>query len=55
MSALEPACRRRAVLAALEELLADQLRVLGPDNPHTLITRANIAHWQKQLSNGTPA
>ena len=29
--------------AALEKLLADQLRVLGPDHPDTLITRHNLA------------
>ncbi|HEX3955365.1 MAG TPA: tetratricopeptide repeat protein, partial [Trebonia sp.] len=29
-----------------EELLADQLRILGPDHPHTLITRSNLASWR---------
>ena len=32
--------------AAYEELLADQLRVLGPDHPDTLITRNNLAFWR---------
>ncbi|GFJ85116.1 hypothetical protein Phou_092960 [Phytohabitans houttuyneae] len=29
---------------AFEELLADNLRVLGPDHPDTLTTRGNIAY-----------
>jgi Tetratricopeptide repeat len=29
--------------AAYEELLADRLRVLGPDHPDTLTTRNNLA------------
>ena len=32
--------------AALEELLADQLRVLGPEHPDTLTTRCEIASWR---------
>ena len=32
--------------AVLEELLADQLRVLGPDHPDTLLTRRNLAFWR---------
>ena len=32
--------------AALEELLTDRLRVLGPDHPETLTTRNNLAHWR---------
>ncbi len=34
--------------AALEELLADRLRVLGPDHPDTLIIRSSLAHLTKQ-------
>ncbi|MGW3692306.1 tetratricopeptide repeat protein, partial [Streptomyces sp. NPDC005149] len=30
--------------AALQDLLADYERVLGPDHPHTLTTRNNLAH-----------
>jgi hypothetical protein len=32
-------------LQLFEELLPDQIRVLGPDHPETLTTRHNIAHW----------
>ncbi|WP_409364958.1 hypothetical protein [Catellatospora methionotrophica] len=33
-------------------MLADRLRVLGPDHPHphTLTTRHNLAHWRRQAS-----
>ncbi len=31
---------------ATEELLADRVRVLGPDHPNTLITRNNQARWR---------
>ena len=37
---------RGGAAAALEQLLPDVLRVLGLDHPHTLITRANFAHWR---------
>ncbi|MFV2099447.1 tetratricopeptide repeat protein, partial [Micromonospora sp. LOL_014] len=30
-------------VTAFEQLLADQLRVLGPDHPGTLTTRHNLA------------
>ena len=30
-------------ITAFEQLLADQGRVLGPDNPQTLFTRGNLA------------
>jgi len=33
-------------VAAFEELLADQLRVLGAEHPDTLGTRHDIAHWR---------
>jgi hypothetical protein len=39
--------------AALEELLADYLRVLGPDHPDTLITRDYLALFRAQA--GDPA
>lgn len=32
-------------------LLADRERVLGPDHPHTLTTRNNIAYWTGQAVN----
>lgn len=35
--------------AALEKLLTDRLRVLGPDHPDSLTTRSKLAHWR-----GTP-
>jgi hypothetical protein len=35
-----------AAAAALEELLADMVRMLGPDHPHTLTTRNNLASWR---------
>jgi hypothetical protein len=31
---------------AYTELLADQLRVLGPDHPDTLGARNHLANWQ---------
>jgi hypothetical protein len=42
-------------VAAFEELLADHLRVLGPDHPNTLTTRNNLAHWRDQLSEKPPS
>ncbi|MGL5824478.1 MAG: tetratricopeptide repeat protein, partial [Nocardioides sp.] len=33
---------------AFEELLTDQLRVLGPDHPHTLTTRSHLAGLRGQ-------
>ena len=42
-SALADTGRVDDALAAYQELLADQLRVLGPDAPDTLTTRNNIA------------
>ncbi|WP_344174721.1 tetratricopeptide repeat protein, partial [Pilimelia columellifera] len=32
--------------AAMEQLLADQVRVLGADHPHTLTTRHSLARWR---------
>ena len=32
-------------IAAFEKLLADQRRVLGPDDPDILTTRSNLASW----------
>jgi hypothetical protein len=37
---------RPGLAAAFKDLLADRLRVLGPDHPHTLTTLANLAYWQ---------
>jgi len=34
----------------MEELLTDQLRVLGPDHPDTLATRHNLASWRGRSS-----
>ncbi|WP_461123923.1 tetratricopeptide repeat protein [Saccharothrix stipae] len=33
---------------AFAELLADRLRVGGPDHPDTLAARNNLAYWRKQ-------
>ncbi len=32
----------------VELLLPDQLRVLGPDHPHTLLIRSNLATWLRE-------
>jgi hypothetical protein len=40
-------------VAELQELLADQVRVLGPDNPSTLVTRADLAACRGEA--GDPA
>ncbi|HEY5151266.1 MAG TPA: tetratricopeptide repeat protein, partial [Mycobacterium sp.] len=39
--------------AAFGDLLADRLRVLGPDHPDTLSTRSNLASWRGEA--GDPA
>ena len=36
-------------ITALEELLGDRLRVLGPDHPDTLTTRFNLAYWRDEV------
>ncbi|GAA2788942.1 hypothetical protein GCM10020219_070490 [Nonomuraea dietziae] len=41
--------------AALEELLADQKRVLGPDHPATLITRGNLADFRGEAGDAVGA
>jgi hypothetical protein len=41
--------------AACEQLLADFLRVLGPDHPDTLATRHNLAHWRGQAGDAAGA
>jgi hypothetical protein len=28
--------------------------VSGPDHPHTLTTRTNLAHWQNQVRRKSP-
>jgi hypothetical protein len=33
-----------------QQLLADVLRVLGPDHPHTLTTRSDLANWSEMLN-----
>jgi hypothetical protein len=35
--------------AQYRDLLDDRLRVLGPDHPDTLATRANLAYWRDRL------
>ncbi|WP_231972610.1 tetratricopeptide repeat protein, partial [Nocardiopsis alborubida] len=37
------------------ELLPDRTRALGPDHPHTLNTRYQIAWWTYQSGNTTKA
>jgi len=39
----------------LERLLTDQIRVLGPDHPHTLTTRHSIARWWRGAAGGAVA
>ena len=39
--------------AQFRDLLADELRVLGPDHPETLIARGNFAYWVSEA--GQPA
>lgn len=36
----------------LAELLEDQLQVLGPDHPYTLMTRNALAHWRERAGGG---
>ena len=38
-----------------QELLADQVRILGPDHPDTLNTRAGIASWTGRNPNSAAA
>ncbi|GAA0903506.1 hypothetical protein Vau01_121580 [Virgisporangium aurantiacum] len=38
-------------ITALQQLLADQLRVLGLDHPDTLTTRNNLARWRGKAGN----
>ncbi|MGW6881069.1 tetratricopeptide repeat protein, partial [Streptomyces goshikiensis] len=35
----------RRAAALLEGVLTDRLRVLGPEHPHTLATRLDVARW----------
>jgi hypothetical protein len=35
-------------ITEFKALLADQVRVLGPDHPHTLTTRTDLASWRGQ-------
>jgi hypothetical protein len=38
---------------SLKELLADRVRVLGPDDPDTVGTRGMLASWRRKAA-GTP-
>jgi hypothetical protein len=40
---------------AFRELLADMVRVLGPDHPHTLTARSNLAYWREQAGEAAGA
>jgi len=42
-------------VSAYEQLLTDQLRILGPDHPDTLITRGNLARWRGVAGDPTGA
>ena len=42
-------------LRLFQELLPDQVRVLGPDHPDTLTTRSNIANWTGQCGDAAAA
>ena len=44
-SALGESGREAEAITAFEQLLADQRRVLGPDDPGTLATRGTLASW----------
>ena len=51
LAATSPSYKRqlemcRGAIAALEALLADRLRVLGPDHPRTLGTRGDLARYR---------
>jgi Tetratricopeptide repeat len=37
---------RDTALTALQSLLTDRVRILGPDHHHTLSTRHKLAHWR---------
>ena len=41
-------------VTAFEVLLADQVRVLGPDHPDALTTRNNLAYWRRQAGDAGP-
>jgi uncharacterized protein YjbI with pentapeptide repeats len=41
--------------SALEELLADLERVMGPDHPQTLAARSNLAHFRGQAGDASGA
>ena len=43
----------RPAITAYEQLLTDELRVLGPDHPDTLTTRHHLARWRAEA--GDPA
>jgi hypothetical protein len=42
-------------VSAFETLLADRLRLLGPDHPNTLTTRNNLAQWHGAIDEATAA
>jgi hypothetical protein len=42
-------------VAAHEELLADRLRVLGPDHPAIFVVRHNLASWRNHAGDGRGA
>ncbi|WJK33339.1 FxSxx-COOH system tetratricopeptide repeat protein [Solwaraspora sp. WMMA2065] len=44
-----------AAATAFEELLADSVRVLGPDHPDTLTTRSNVASWRGRAGDAVGA
>jgi DNA-binding NarL/FixJ family response regulator len=41
--------------AAFDALVADYMRVLGPDHPDTLATRNNLAYWRGQAGDAAVA
>ena len=44
-----------AAVTAMEQVLADQVRVLGPDHPYTLVTRSDVARWRGEAGDPTGA
>jgi hypothetical protein len=44
--------RQHQAASQFRDLLTDYLRVLGPDHPHTLTVRDQLAYWQDRQEAG---
>jgi hypothetical protein len=42
--------RLPAAANAHEQLLTDQVRLLGPDHPNILTTRHNLTYWRRRAN-----